>query len=355
MPETPSSTPPASIPSLKREGGTAGAPLVTIVTPAMNEEDNLPALHKRIVSALEGVPWEWIVVDDQSTDKTYEVMTDIAREDRRVRCIRFARNFGSHTAIACGLHHARGRTATVMAADLQDPPETIPVLLDEWRKGSHVVWAQRGRREGEKASTLGFARIYYFIMRRVVGIKQMPATGADFFLIDRRVMDAFRGFREANVSIFALLTWMGFRQSTVTYTKEARKSGQSKWTFEKKLKLVVDSITSFTYLPIRLMSYFGFVSACLGLLYASVVVINALRGAQLPYGWASTICVILVIGGIQMLMMGVLGEYLWRALDESRARPRYIVESTSDWDIEDARERADLDVPVVKADHVSPS
>lgn len=335
------SSPPSSIPSLARQAPAGAAPVVTIVTPAMNEEENLPALHARIVSALEGIAWEWIVVDDQSTDRTYEVMTSIARDDPRVRCIRFARNFGSHTAIACGLHHAKGRTATVMAADLQDPPETIPVLLDEWRKGFHVVWAQRGRREGEKASTVGFARVYYFIMRTIVGIKQMPATGADFFLIDRRVMEAFRGFREANVSIFALLTWMGFRQTIVTYTKQARKSGQSKWTFEKKLKLLVDSVTSFTYLPIRLMSYFGFVSACLGLLYASVVVINALRGVQLPYGWSSTICVILVIGGIQMLMMGVLGEYLWRALDESRARPRYIVESTSDWEIEDARARSE--------------
>jgi len=170
----------------------------------------------------------------------------------------------------------------------------------------------------------------------------MPATGADFFLIDRRVIDAFRGFREANVSIFALVTWMGFKQTTVEYTKQARHSGKSKWTLEKKLKLVVDSVTSFTYLPIRMMSYVGFAFALGGLLYAGVVVINALRGVNLPYGWASMMCVLLVVGGVQMLMMGVLGEYLWRALDESRARPRYIVESTTEWELEDNRARRDL-------------
>jgi dolichol-phosphate mannosyltransferase len=166
-------------------------------------------------------------------------------------------------------------------------------------------------------------------MRRVVGIKEMPSLGADFFLIDRSVIDALRQFNESNASVLALITWMGFRQTTVNYDKQARKYGRSGWSLEKKLKLVLDSITSFTYVPIRLMSYLGLVVAMLGFLYAGVVIINAFAGHPVQ-GWASLMVVLLVIGGIQMLMMGVLGEYLWRALDEARQRPRYLIEATTE-------------------------
>jgi len=271
------------------------------------------------------VAWEWIVVDDHSGDDTFGVIARIAQADDRVRGIRLARNSGSHTAITCGLQHAAGDCAVILAADLQDPPETLPALLDRWRAGAQVVWAVRARREGEAASTVGFARLYYLIMRRLVGIQEMPASGADFFLLDRRVLEAFGQFGESNVSIMALLTWMGFRQATITYDKQARLHGQSGWNLGKKLKLVVDSVTSFSYLPIRMMSIVGFIVAIIGFLYAGVVVVNALAG-QPPQGWTSLMVVVLVVGGIQMLMMGVLGEYLWRALDEARRRPRYIVE-----------------------------
>jgi len=187
----------------------------------------------------------------------------------------------------------------------------------------------RLRREGEKASTLGFSRFYYWIMRHVVGMNEMPATGADFCLMDRRVVNALRQFGETNASVFALITWMGFQQKSIPYVKKARLHGRSGWNLEKKLKLVVDSVTSFTYLPIRLMSYLGFLLAVIGFLYATFVVFNALHGHP-PQGWASLMVVVLVIGGIQMLMMGVLGEYVWRALDESRHRPRYLIEATTE-------------------------
>jgi dolichol-phosphate mannosyltransferase len=169
--------------------------------------------------------------------------------------------------------------------------------------------------------------VYYWIMRHVVGMREMPATGADFFLLDRAVVEAFSQFTESNVSILALLTWMGFRQATVEYDKEARLHGRSGWTLQKKLKLAVDSVTSFSYVPIRFMSYLGSVVGLLGLLYAGLVVINFIGGNPVP-GWSSLIVVVLLVGGIQMMMMGVLGEYLWRALDEARRRPRYIVEAT---------------------------
>jgi polyisoprenyl-phosphate glycosyltransferase len=166
------------------------------------------------------------------------------------------------------------------------------------------------------------------MMRRVVGMQEMPATGADFLLLDHRVLDAFRQFGESNVSVMALVTWMGFRQTTIGYDKQARLHGKSGWSLEKKIKLVIDSITSFTYLPIRAMSYLGFALALLGFAYAAVVATRALLGYGLQ-GWASLMVVVLVVGGAQMVMMGVLGEYLWRALDESRHRPRFLIEATT--------------------------
>lgn len=317
---------------------TASRPFLSIVTPAYNEEDNLEPLYERLVETLAplAIDWEWLIIDDHSADRTMDVIRQLAAGDPHVRGFRFARNFGAHTAILCGMQKARGTCAAIMAADLQDPPETLPILLEKWQTGTQVVWAVREAREGEKASTVGFARLYYWLMRRFVGIKEMPATGADFFLIDRVVIDALTEFKESNTSLLALLTWMGFRQDQVTYTKKARLHGSSGWNLEKKLKLVVDSVTSFTYLPIRLMSYFGFVVAVLGFLYAAFVVANALAGRP-AQGWSSLMVVVLVVGGIQMLMMGVLGEYLWRALDEARRRPRYILEAQADHRTETAQ------------------
>ncbi len=318
---------------------TRPAPLMSIVTPAYNEAENLAVLRDRLSMTLDplGIDWEWVIVDDHSNDETFAVIRDLCALDPRVRGVRFAHNFGSHTAMMCGLHHARGRCTVIMAADLQDPPATLPALLEEWRKGAHVVWAVRQHRAGERASTLAFARIYYWMMRRLVGIREMPGTGADFALIDRRVVDAVRRFRESNVSILALITWMGYRQTAVAYDKQPRLHGRSGWSLAKKLKLVVDSVTSFTSLPIRAMSYVGFLVALLGFLYAGFIVAHSIAGAPVE-GWSSLMVTLLVVAGVQMLMMGVLGEYLWRALDESRQRPRYLVEAVagdepeSEWD-----------------------
>lgn len=304
-------------------------PLLSIVTPAYNEAENLPLLYERLGAVLSGlnVDWEWIIVDDHSLDGTFQVAGRLREGDPRIRAVRFARNCGAHIAITCGLQRARGNCAVVMAADLQDPPETLPALLAEWCAGAQVVWAVRARREGETVGTVGFARLYYFLMRHLVGFKDMPATGADFFLIDQRVLAALRCFSESNASVFMLITWMGFRQATIHYDKQARVHGRSGWGLGKKLKLVADSVTSFSYVPIRFMSYLGLVIGVLGFLYALVVVFNALRGLP-PEGWASLMVVVLVLGGIQMIMLGVLGEYLWRTLDEARHRPRYVIEAT---------------------------
>jgi dolichol-phosphate mannosyltransferase len=259
------------------------------------------------------------------------VVQSFAAEDPRVRGIRLARNSGSHLALTCAVHSARGECIIALAADLQDPPETIPALLEQWRGGAQVVWAVRGEREGVTAAHRGLSRLYYWLMRKVVGFEDMPDTGADFFLIDRRVQHALKDCSESNVSLLALITWLGFRQSSITYTKRARRYGESGWTLRKKLKLLVDSVTAFSYMPIRLMSYFGFLVAAIGFAFAAHIVYNAFTGDP-PAGWTTLMVVLLVVGGIQMLMMGVLGEYLWRALDETRRRPRFIVEQRTDSD-----------------------
>jgi glycosyltransferase involved in cell wall biosynthesis len=304
---------------------------LSIVVPAYNEAANLPALYDSLQKALSAVAldWECIIVDDHSTDTTFSVVSALATQGSRIRGIRLARNHGSHLAITCGLHHAEGDCAVVLAADMQDPPEVIARLLEQWQAGAQVVWAARAKREGEKISTLAFARIFYFLMRHLVGIRTMPATGADFVLLDRRVIDALKGFREANISIMALVTWMGFRQATVLYTKKPRYQGRSGWTLAKKIKLVIDSVTSFSFFPIRLMSVAGGVVATLGFIYAACIIgLSFINRVSVP-GWSSLMVVVLVLGGVQMLMMGVLGEYLWRALDEARHRPQYLIEATT--------------------------
>jgi dolichol-phosphate mannosyltransferase len=303
--------------------------VLTIVTPAFNEGENLPLLYPRIVDVLEklGLRGEWIIVDDHSRDSTPQVTRALAARDARVRGLRLSRNFGSHAAIACGLDHAVGDAVVVMAADGQDPPEYIPDLVREWERGAQVVWAVREAREGERRSTVGSARLYYWLMRRTGALREMPATGADFLLLDGIAVDAVRRFHERHVSLLALILWMGFRQASIGYVKEARAQGRSGWTTSKRIKLFLDSVTGFTFFPIRLMSYIGFAVASLGFLYAAIVVVNALSG-RLIQGWSSLMVVTLILGGLQMLMLGVLGEYLWRSLDEGRRRPRYLVEST---------------------------
>jgi dolichol-phosphate mannosyltransferase len=304
---------------------------LSVITPAYNEAQNLPRLYKRLKSVLSGtrMSWEWIIVDDHSKDDTFAQITKLKDSDYRVKGWRFAHNFGSHIAISCGLEKAKGHCAVVLAADLQDPPESLPTLVNEWHQGSKVVWAARKNRIGGKKRDILFSKLFFFMMRYVIGIKNMPATGADFFLIDRQVIRCLNEFGERNLSIAALINWIGFRQTIVTYDKQARMHGSSGWSLRKKIKIVLDSITSFSFLPIRVMSVVGFCISILGLLYAGVVIWSALSGNP-PQGWASLMIVILIIGGFQMLMMGILGEYLWRALDESRRRPRYLIEETTE-------------------------
>lgn len=216
-----------------------------------------------------------------------------------------------------------------MAADLQDPPEEIPRLVEKWRDGAQVVWAVRRKREGEKTSKLVFSRFYYWLMRHLVGMHEMPAAGADFFLIDRVAINGILQFPEVNASVFALLIWMGFRQTSIEYDKQARLHGASGWTMRKKIRLVLDSVTCFSFFPIRLLGVVGMFFSFMGMAFAVFVFFKAMKGIPVQ-GWASLMIVILTMGGFQMLMLGVLGEYLWRNLEESRKRPRYLIENQTE-------------------------
>ena len=302
-------------------------PLLSLVTPAWRETENLPKLHAEIVQVLDaaGIEWEWIIVDDHSPDATWDTVLQLSLRDPRVRGVRLARNAGSHNATRYGLTQASGKTAAILAADLQDPPAVLPQLLARWREGHRVVWAVRRHREGESRGTIIFSRLYYWLMRHVAGMPQMPPTGADFVLLDRCVVDALSAFRESSANLYALIAWMGFDQASVEYDKQARLYGSSGWTLGKKLTLVIDSLTSFTFAPIRWMSVVGLLSTLFALGWAAVILRNAVYGHPVE-GWTSVMLAILLLGGLQMIMLGVLGEYLWRALDESRRRPRHLVE-----------------------------
>ena len=303
-------------------------PKLSIVVAAFNEEGNLPLLYQRVCAldwAALGLEPEFVFVDDHSRDGTPRILRELAAKDRRVKVLRFAKNFGSHKAFTAGLEHASGDAAVILAADLQDPPETIPLLVAKWREGAKTVWAVRAEREGVPFTDKLFARFYYGLMRRFADV-QPPREGADFLLMDRCVLDQLRATPEKNTSVLLLIQWMGFPQAFIEYTKAARHSGRSSWTFSKKLKLAIDSLASFSYAPIRLASLMGVLFGASGFIYALVVAARAIWWGSPVAGWPALMCVVLIAAGVQLLILGVLGEYLWRTYEESRHRPRYILE-----------------------------
>jgi dolichol-phosphate mannosyltransferase len=300
----------------------------SIVVAAFNEEGNIPLLYQRIVALdwkVLGLSPEFVFVDDHSTDGTAAILAGLAARDPRVKVLRFSKNFGSHKAFSAGLENCTGNAAVILAADLQDPPEVIPQLIAKWREGAKVVWAVRAEREGESAATKVLSRAYYYLMRRFSDVPP-PVQGADFLLVDKQVLAELRAAPEKHTSLLSLIQWMGFDQQQISYTKASRHSGRSKWTLRKKVKLAVDSFVSFSYAPVRLASACGLLFALSGFLYAAVIAIRAISVGSPVQGWSSMMCVLLIVSGVQLIMLGILGEYLWRTFDEARGRPRYIVE-----------------------------
>jgi dolichol-phosphate mannosyltransferase len=233
-------------------------------------------------------------------------------------------------AIFCGLSECTGDAVIVLAADGQDPPELATALVTRWREGAHVVWAVRGGRRGESRLGLALSGAYYRMMNRWTSVR-LPQTGADFFLLDRRVIDVLKNLPERNTSIFALISWLGFRQAEVEYVKEARHAGTSKWTFAARLRLALDSFFSFSVMPLKFASALGLLYAAAGFLYAATLIVNVIThgrilGRVAIEGWSALMVVLLVSSGTLMLVLGLFGEYLWRTLEEVRGRPRFIVE-----------------------------
>ena len=303
--------------------------LLSILTPAFNEATNLEALYARVEAATAqlGVEWEWLIVDDHSRDDTFGLIQRLALTDPRVRGVRLARNSGSHVAITCGLHLVRGDATVMMAADLQDPPETLAAMLERWKAGAQVVWAVRRQRSGD-ASHAGLAAVYYWLLRRVAGLKEMPANGADFFLADRAVIEAFRQFPERSVSVLALVMWLGFRQEFIEYDKQPRASGKSGWTLARKITLVVDSVTACSEAPIRACTVLGFALLVVALALASV---GFVRWVQKDAGHLMMLTAAMAgVGGLQLVATGLVGEYVWRALEESRRRPQFVIERATE-------------------------
>jgi glycosyltransferase involved in cell wall biosynthesis len=302
--------------------------LVSVVVPAFNEEENLEVLWSRVQSVLDAVgEGEMIVVDDGSTDDTWSEVLRLGAGDHRVRGVRLSRNFGHQAALTAGMAHARGRTVCFMDADLQDPPELLVELLEQWRAGHQVVYAvRRTRQEGLVKRTC--YRAFYRLYRRLANI-DVPLDSGDFALLDRIVVDELLALREHNRFLRGLRSWVGYRQVGVEYDRDARHAGAPKYTARRLFRLAVDGLLSFSAVPLRAASYLGIVVALAGGVYIAVAVASRLWFGSVPEGWTSIIAVILTVGGMQLIVLGVLGEYLARVYDETKARPNYLVSDTS--------------------------
>jgi glycosyltransferase involved in cell wall biosynthesis len=298
----------------------------SIVAPIFNERENIPELYRRVRDVMSSMTgsWELLLVDDGSTDGSTEVIHTLAQQDQHVRPVIFARNFGHQVAITAGWDYARGEAVIVMDADLQDPPEVIPDMVSKWHEGYEVVYAVRAEREGESWFKKTTASLFYRIIRRITDVN-LPVDSGDFRLMDRKVVDVLKTMREKYRFPRGMSAWVGFRQIGVPYKRATRFSGSTKYPFRKMFKLALNAITGFSYFPLQLATYFGFTSAGLSIIAIPVVIIMRLSGHGAFLGQATTLIAVLFLGGVQLISLGVLGEYLGRIYDEVKGRPLYIV------------------------------
>ncbi len=300
-------------------------PELSVVLPVFNEIENLDELRLRLTAVLDGCgrSWEIVFVDDGSRDGSFAKMAGFAREDGRFRVVRFARNFGHQMALTAGVDHARGRLVAVMDADLQDPPEILPEMLKKIDEGSEVVYAQRTAREGETAFKKTTAAAFYRLMRRWTNV-EIPLDTGDFRLMGPRAVEAFRSLRERHRFIRGLAAWVGFAQTAVPYVRPARTRGETKWPLRKMLRFAVDALTSFSHVPLQLATWLGFAVSAFSFLYIIVVLVLKIRGVNVT-GWTTLMFFILFLGGVQLIVVGVLGEYVGRIYEEVKRRPLYLV------------------------------
>jgi polyisoprenyl-phosphate glycosyltransferase len=300
-------------------------PVYSIVAPVFNEEETLPSFYERIVAVMDALnePFELLLVNDGSRDSSFQIMKNLHKQDPRVHVIDFSRNFGHQIAISAGLDYAQGQAVIIIDSDLQDPPEVIPRLIERWKNGAEVVYAQRAKRVGETKFKLVTASLFYRLIRSITSV-DIPRDVGDFRLMDRRVVDALVSMREHHRFMRGLSAWVGFRQEAVLYDRQERFAGKTKYPLMRMIHFSLDAITSFSHLPLQLATTFGFILASISLV--GIIVAAFLRlfvGAIV--GQASTLILVLFLGGVQLIFLGIIGEYLGRIYDEVRARPLYIV------------------------------
>ncbi len=319
-------------------------PIFSIIAPVYNEIENLPVLHQRIKEVMDstGETWELILVDDGSHDGSTEAIRQLAVEDPRVRPVIFARNFGHQIAVTAGLDFSRGDAVVIIDADLQDPPELILEMIAKWREGYQVVYAIRKEREGETFFKKLTASLFYRIIYRITDVK-IPLDTGDFRLLDRAVVNVMNSMRERHRFLRGMAAWVGFRQIGVPYKRAARFSGQTKYPFKKMFRLALNAVTSFSYFPLQMATYVGFVSAGLSILAIPVVIIvrlatSAQSGVHQLAGQATTLIAVLFLGGVQLISLGILGEYIGRIYDEVKGRPLYITSLTPEETISEKEE-----------------
>ena len=306
------------------------APTFSIVAPVFNEFETLPVFYQRIVEVMEevGDSFELVLVDDGSRDGSYQVMRELHERDPRVRCVEFSRNFGHQIAISAGLDHAKGRCVVIIDSDLQDPPEVIPKMIARWKEGAEVVYAQRVKRTGETRFKLITASAFYRLITRITAV-DIPRDTGDFRLLDRTVVDALVAMREHHRFMRGLSAWVGFRQEAIHYERQERYAGETKYPLVKMVRFSLDAITGFSYAPLQLATSLGFLLAGVSLFGIVVAVLLRIVNHAIV-GQATTLILVLLMGGIQLIFLGVLGEYLGRIYDEVRARPLYIVREVLD-------------------------
>jgi dolichol-phosphate mannosyltransferase len=311
-------------------------PVFSIIAPNYNEARTIPEFYRRVSSVMDsiGEPWELIWVDDGSTDGSTQTLQELAAEDPHVRPVIFARNFGHEIAVTAGLDYSRGQAVIMMDSDLQDPPELLPELIEKWREGYEVAYAVRTEREGETWFKLFTASIFYRLISRITDVN-IPMDVGNFRLMDRKVVNVLKGMRERHRFIRGMSSWVGFRQVGVSYRRAARYAGETKYPFKKMLRLALNAITGFSYFPLQMATYLGFVSAGLAIIAIPIVIAMRLYGSQAFFGQATTLIAVLFLGGVQLISLGILGEYIGRLYDEAKGRPLYIVREAPELELDE--------------------
>jgi dolichol-phosphate mannosyltransferase len=298
----------------------------SIIAPIFNELGNIPELFRRVKETMENTreTWELLLIDDGSTDGSTDQIRDLATQDFHIKPVIFARNFGHQIAVTAGLDYALGQAVVIIDADLQDPPEVILDMISKWKEGYEVVYAQRSEREGESWLKLLTASIFYRLIYRITDVN-IPMDTGDFRLLDRKVVDVMKGMRERHRFLRGMSSWVGFKQTGVLYKRAARYSGETKYPYKKMIKFASDAITSFSYFPLQLAMYLGFITAGISIIAIPVVIISRIVGSHAFTGQATTLIAVLFLGGVQLISLGILGEYIGRLYDEAKGRPLYII------------------------------